>query len=46
MKTWCYDGNYIVPVTVQVWDCLGSPWEMTLEQNRVVGDGSVGATDY
>jgi hypothetical protein len=44
MKTWCYDGNYIVPVTIQAWDCLGSPWEMTLVQTRVVGDRSVGAT--
>jgi hypothetical protein len=46
MKTWCYDGNFIVSVTVQAWDCLGSPREMTLVQNKVVDDGSVGAIDY
>ena len=40
----CHDGKRIVPVTVQVWDCLGSPLRSDLVRERV-GDGSVGATD-
>lgn len=40
---WCH-GKHIVPVTVQVWDCLGSPLRSDLVRERV-GDGSVGAID-
>lgn len=43
-KTWCYEGDRIVPVTVQVWDCLSSPRGAALVRESV-GDGSVGATD-
>ena len=32
---WCHDCNHIVPVTVQVWDCLSSPMGATLGPNRV-----------
>ena len=32
---WCHDRKHIVPVTVQVWDCLSSPLEATLVPNRV-----------
>ena len=32
---WCHDCNHIVPVTVQVWDCLSSPTGTTLGPNRV-----------
>ena len=41
---WCHDGKHIVPVIVQVWDCLSSPLRTDLVQERV-GDGSVGAID-
>ena len=41
---WCHDGKRIVPVTVQVWDCLSSPGGAALDMERV-GDGSVGAID-
>ena len=41
---WCHDGKHIVPVTVQVWDCLSSPLRTDLVRERV-GDGSVGAID-
>ena len=41
---WCHDGKRIVPVTVQVWDCLSSPLRTTLVRKRV-DDGSVGAID-
>ena len=34
-KNWCYEGKRIVPVTVQVWDCLSSPMGATLGPNRV-----------
>jgi len=44
IKIWCHDGKCIVPVTVQVWDCLSSPLRTDLVQERV-GDGSVGAID-
>jgi hypothetical protein len=32
---WCHDGKHIVPVIVQVWDCLSSPTRTTLGPNRV-----------
>jgi hypothetical protein len=35
IETWCYGGNRIVPVTVQVWDYLSSSIEMTLGPNKV-----------
>jgi hypothetical protein len=41
---WYHDGKRIVPVTVQVWDCLCSPLGTALVMERV-GDGSVGAID-
>ena len=41
---WCHNDKCIVPVTAQVWDCLGSPLRSDLVRERV-GDGSVGATD-
>jgi hypothetical protein len=44
LHIWYYDGKRIVPVTVQVWDCLGSPPGTALVMERV-SDGSVGATD-
>ena len=31
----CHDCNHIVPVAVQVWDCLSSPMGTTLGPNRV-----------
>jgi hypothetical protein len=31
---WCHDCDRIVPVTVQVWDCLSSPMRATLGPNR------------
>ena len=30
-KTWCYEGKRIVPITVQVWDCLSSLLGTALE---------------
>ena len=44
IKIWYHDGKRIVPVTVQVWDCLSSLLRTDLVRERV-GDGSVGATD-
>ena len=44
IKIWYHDGRRIVPVTVQVWDCLSSPLRTTLVRKRV-DDGSVGAID-
>jgi hypothetical protein len=41
---WRHDGKRIVSVTVQVWDCPGSPLGTALVMERV-SDGSVGATD-
>jgi hypothetical protein len=41
---WRHDGKRIVPVTVQVWECLGSLLGTALIMERV-SDGSVGATD-
>ena len=37
-KTWCYEGKRIVPVTVQIWDCLSSPLGTALK-------GKVSVTD-
>ena len=44
IKIWYHDGRRIVPVTVQVWDCLSSPLRTPLVRKRV-DDGSVGAID-
>mgnify|MGYP006973717207 CR=1 FL=1 len=44
IKIWYHDGKRIVPVTVQVWDCLSSPLRTPLVRKRV-DDGSVGAID-
>jgi hypothetical protein len=44
MKFWYHDGKNIVPVIVQVWDCLGSPLGTASVRERV-GDGSVEAID-
>ena len=44
IKIWYHDGKRIVPVTVQVWDCLSSLLRTPLVRKRV-DDGSVGAID-